>query len=76
MKSANHASFIHLLNNRNEVVEAHRISGEGCYHLTIKVASQEQLNHVLNQLLDHGNYSLNLSVQKIKQRSALDATFE
>lgn len=76
MKSANHASFIHLLNNRNEVVEAHRISGEGCYHLTIKVASQEQLNQVLNQLLDHGNYSLNLSVQKIQQCSALDATFE
>ena len=73
MKSANHDSFIHFLHDRNEVVEAHRISGEGCFHLTIKVATQEQLNHVLNGLLDHGNYSLNLSVQKIKQRNALTA---
>jgi len=73
MKSANHDSFIHFLHGRNEVVEAHRISGEGCYHLTIKVASQEQVNDLLNGLLNHGNYSLNLSVQKIKQRSVLTA---
>src|SRR3954471_19725617 len=33
MKTANHDSFIRFINNCNEVVEAHRISGEGCYHL-------------------------------------------
>jgi len=68
MKTANHESFIRFLNDRDEVVEVHRISGEGCYHLTIKVTSQNQLNLLLNQLLHHGNYSLNLSVQNIKQR--------
>src|SRR5438874_8958569 len=31
MKTANHGSFIRFINERNEVVEAHRISGEGCY---------------------------------------------
>ena len=40
MKTANHDSFIQLMNDRNEVVEIHRVSGEGCYHLKIKVNSQ------------------------------------
>src|SRR5699024_9539032 len=31
MKTANHDSFIRLMNKRNEVVEVHRVSGEGCY---------------------------------------------
>lgn len=73
MKTANHDSFIRFITDQNEVVEAHRISGEGCYHLTIKVSSQDQLNLFLNKLLDYGNYSLNLSIQKIKQSSTLTA---
>lgn len=73
MKTANHDSFIRFITDRNEVVEAHRISGEGCYHLTIKVSSQDQLNLFLNKILNYGNYSLNLSIQKIKQSSTLTA---
>ncbi|MFD1136626.1 Lrp/AsnC family transcriptional regulator [Paenibacillus urinalis] len=73
MKTANHDSFIRFIMDQNEVVEVHRISGEGCYHLTIKVSSQDQLNLFLNKLLDYGNYSLNLSIQKIKQSSTLTA---
>ena len=76
MKTANHDSFIRFINDRNEVVEAHRVSGEGCYHLKIKVKSQEQLNLFLNKLLDHGNYSLNLSIQEIKQHNPLTATLQ
>ncbi|WP_134704330.1 Lrp/AsnC family transcriptional regulator [Ammoniphilus sp. YIM 78166] len=76
MKTANHDSFIRFINDRNEVVEAHRISGEGCYHLKIKVKSQDQLNLFLNHLLDHGNYSLNLSIQKIKQFNPLTDTLK
>ncbi|MFC4600262.1 Lrp/AsnC family transcriptional regulator [Cohnella hongkongensis] len=71
MKTPNHDAFIHFINGRDEVIEAHRISGEGCFHLTIKVSSQDQLNLFLNKLLDHGNYSLNLSIQKMKQNSPL-----
>jgi Lrp/AsnC family leucine-responsive transcriptional regulator len=74
MKTANHDSFIRFITDQNEVVEVHRISGEGCYHLTLKVTSQDQLNLFLNKLLDYGNYSLNLSIQKIKQSSTLTAT--
>ncbi|MDN3017104.1 Lrp/AsnC family transcriptional regulator [Paenibacillus sp. BSR1-1] len=75
MKTANHDSFIQFIKERNEVVEAHRISGKGCYHLKVIVKSQDQLNLFLNKLLEHGNYSLNLSIQEIKQQNTLTATF-
>lgn len=71
MKTTNHDSFIRFANDRNEVVEAHRVSGEGCYHLKIKVNSQEQLNLLLDKILDYGNYSLYLSIQKVKQSNPL-----
>ena len=74
MKTANHDSFIRFINDRKEVVEAHRVSGEGCYHLKIKVNSQEQLNLFLNKILDYANYALNLSIQDIKQHNPLTAT--
>ncbi|WP_191557414.1 Lrp/AsnC family transcriptional regulator [Metabacillus idriensis] len=76
MKTANHDVFIRFINDRKEVVEAHRVSGEGCYHLKIKVKSQEQLNLFLNKLLDHGNYSLHLSIQEIKQQHPLTSTLQ
>ncbi|HWO75657.1 MAG TPA: Lrp/AsnC family transcriptional regulator [Bacillus sp. (in: firmicutes)] len=74
MKTANHDSFLRFIKERNEVVEGHRVSGEGCYHLKIKVKSQDHLNLFLNKLLEHGNYSLNLSIQEIKQQHPLTAT--
>jgi Lrp/AsnC family transcriptional regulator, leucine-responsive regulatory protein len=76
MKTANHDSFIRFVQDRNEVVEAHRVSREGCYHLKIKVKSQEQLNLFLNKTLDYGNYTLYLSIQEIKKRNPLTATFQ
>ncbi|MDN4494415.1 Lrp/AsnC family transcriptional regulator [Ureibacillus aquaedulcis] len=74
MKTANHDSFRSFINHQNEVVEAHRVSGEGCYHLKIKVNSQEQLNLLLNKILEYGNYTLYLSIQEVKQQNPLIAT--
>lgn len=71
MKTANHGKFIDFLNGRQEIVEAHRVSGEGCYHFKIKVASQEQLNLFLDTILVYGNYTLYLSIQEIKKRNSL-----
>lgn len=66
MKTANHDSFISYINKRNEVVEAHRVSGEGCYHLKMKINSQQTLNLILNEILEYGNYQLYLSVNEVK----------
>ncbi|MCQ6277261.1 Lrp/AsnC family transcriptional regulator [Bacillus sp. V3B] len=76
MKTADHDAFIRFIHDRKEVVETHRVSGEGCYHLKIKVTSQEQLNLLLNKFLDHGNYSLHLSIQEIKQQHPLTSTLQ
>ncbi|AOZ90940.1 Lrp/AsnC family transcriptional regulator [Paenibacillus crassostreae] len=73
MKTTNHDSFIRLMNDRNEVVEVHRVSGEGCYHLKIKVNSQEKLNNLLDVILEYGNYTVHLSIQEIKQQNPLTA---
>ncbi|WP_438497015.1 Lrp/AsnC ligand binding domain-containing protein [Paenibacillus sp. IHBB 3054] len=75
MKTANHESFIRFIYEQKEVVEAHRVSGEGCYHLKIKVDSQEQLNVLLNKILDYGNYTMYLSIQNIKKRNPLTTLF-
>lgn len=74
MKTANHESFIRLMNDRNEVVEVHRVSGEGCYHLKIKVTSQEQLNLFLDTILEYGNYTVHLSIKEIKQQNRIAET--
>ena len=74
MNTVNHDSFIRLMNDRNEVVEVHRVSGEGCYHLKIKGNSQKQLNLFLDKILEYGNYSIHLSIQEIKQQNSLSAT--
>lgn len=74
MKTSDHDSFIRLMNDRNEVLEVHRVSGEGCYHLKVKVNSQEQLNLFINKILDYGNYTMFLSIQEIKLRNSLTET--
>ncbi|WOV83092.1 Lrp/AsnC family transcriptional regulator [Sporosarcina jeotgali] len=73
MKTANHDSFIRFINNQNEVVEAHRVSGEGCYHLKVKVDLQETLNTFLDKILEFGNYKLYLSINEIKQTCPINA---
>lgn len=66
MKTANHDPFLRFVKERKEIAEAHRVSGEGCYHLKMKVNTQEQLNLFLNEILRFGNYSLYLSIKEIK----------
>ena len=58
-----------------KVVEVHRVSGEGCYHVKVKVDTQSKLNLFLDKILEHGNYTLHLSIQEIKQQNSLTATY-
>ena len=74
MKTEKHDLFLQFINGRNEVMEAHRVSGEGCYHLKIKVNSHEKLNLLLDEILDYGNYKLYLSIQQITDNNPLNST--
>ena len=73
MKSTNHKAFKKFINRQNEVIEAHRVSGEGCYHLKVKVDLQETLNAFLDKILEFGNYKLYLSINEIKHRHPINA---
>ncbi|MCI0768475.1 Lrp/AsnC family transcriptional regulator [Bacillus sp. TL12] len=66
MKTNEHSRFLDFIVTRDSIVEAHKISGEGCYILKLVLESQEQLNSLLDEILIFGNYRLNLSVNKIK----------
>jgi len=66
MKTTNHVAFHVFLKDNESVVEASRISGEGCYMLKIQVNSQLDLNHFLDSVLQYGNYRINISIGKIK----------
>lgn len=66
MSSANHLSFQRFLLDRGNIIEAFRITGEGCYWLKANLANQEELNKLLNEVLIYGNYKVNLAIDKIK----------
>lgn len=66
MKTTDHLSFRKFLEENDLVIEAHRISGEGCYMLKIQVSCQQQLTDFLDSILKYGNYKVNLSIDKIK----------
>ena len=66
MNSYTHDNLSAFIAARNEISEAHRISGDACYLLKVTVRSQEDLNCFLDDLLKHGNYQLYLSIKKVK----------
>jgi Lrp/AsnC family transcriptional regulator, leucine-responsive regulatory protein len=66
MKTTNHFSFQRFLAQREEIEEAHRVSGEGCYWLKAGFGSEQELNRFLDELLLYGNYRVNLSIGQIK----------
>ncbi|MCC5467946.1 Lrp/AsnC family transcriptional regulator [Pelosinus baikalensis] len=66
LKSGRHADFRTFIKNKEEVCEAHRISGDGCYWLKAKLTSQAQLNKLLDEINEFGGYRLCLSVNNFK----------
>lgn len=66
MKTNEHAKFLDFMTKKDMIVEAHKISGEGCYILKVLIESQDQLNKLLDEILFYGNYRLNLSINKVK----------
>lgn len=66
MKTTDHASFKKYIQNNTLISEANRISGEGCYLLKVTASSQEEIVELLDEVLEYGNYKLNLSIENIK----------
>lgn len=69
MNANTHDDLLKFIATRNEINEAHRVSGDACYLLKIMVRSQEALNHLLNDLLIYGNYQLYLSIKEVKKHN-------
>ncbi|MEO3946074.1 Lrp/AsnC family transcriptional regulator [Gorillibacterium sp. CAU 1737] len=55
-----------FLNEREEVEEAHRVSGEGCYWMRVRTADLAQLNELLEPLTSFATYKLTLSIGRVK----------
>ncbi len=66
MKSNDHKAFLAFIAGAEAVVEAHRVSGGGCYLLKTQLASQEALNALLDGILAHANYGVSLSLGRVK----------
>jgi len=61
-----HRAFLDYIRASDSVMEAHRVSGEGCYWLRIRVGKAAELNKLLEDMLKFGNYKLSQSVGKVK----------
>jgi Lrp/AsnC family transcriptional regulator, leucine-responsive regulatory protein len=66
LKSNHHLEFQKYLNGNPDIKEVHRISGEGCYIIKASVPDQLKLNNILDEILKHANYRVNISIGKIK----------
>ncbi|WP_027416420.1 Lrp/AsnC family transcriptional regulator [Aneurinibacillus terranovensis] len=66
MKTVDHPAFHQFITEKEAVVEANRISGEGCYLLKVTVSGQDELSLFLDEILKYGNYRVNLSIGKLK----------
>jgi Lrp/AsnC family leucine-responsive transcriptional regulator len=57
-----HAAFRTFIADRKDIVEVHRVSGEGCYLMRVQTGTTEQLGQLLEALLPYGNYRVSLSI--------------
>lgn len=66
MKSNHHDTFIEFVKKSKGIIEAHRISGNGCYVLKAFTSNEGELNDLLSEILKYANYQLNSSIKTIK----------
>lgn len=66
MQTKHHKGFQELIQTNPYVVEAHRISGRGCYLLKVQVKDHDALKELLDSVLRYGNYGLCMSIEAIK----------
>ncbi|MDT3426144.1 Lrp/AsnC family leucine-responsive transcriptional regulator [Paenibacillus forsythiae] len=61
-----HQSFLQFVASEEEIEEAYRVSGEGCYWMRARTPSPERLNALLDRLLKYGNYKVSLAIGQVK----------
>jgi len=66
MKTTNHEGFQRYIRKNQLITEANRISGEGCYMLKVIASTQMEIVELLDEVLQYGNYKVNLSIENIK----------
>jgi Transcriptional regulators len=66
MKDYGHTKFKEFIRSREEIKEAHRVSGEPCFILKVQVSDQEKLAQLLDEILVFGYYKINISIGRVK----------
>lgn len=66
MKTTEHKGFKDYIRKNSFICKADRISGEGCYLLKVNAANQQEIVDLLDEILQYGNYKVNLSIENIK----------
>lgn len=66
MKNYNHTKFAEFIKTKDEIKEAHRISGEPCFILKVLIADQSKLAELLDEILVYGYYKVNISIGECK----------
>lgn len=66
MKTTKHDKLVKFIKSNSIIVEAHRISGDGCYVLKIICSNMDEINTLLDSLAEYGTYRLSLSTSIIK----------
>lgn len=61
-----HEAFRAFVDGDKRVEEIHRVSGEGCYWLRVRVQSHDELTALLEKILQYGNYKVSMSIGKLK----------
>jgi Lrp/AsnC family leucine-responsive transcriptional regulator len=61
-----HHLFQTFVQQNDKVVETHRVSGESCYWMRVRVGTPLELNVFLEELLKYGNYKVSLSIGQVK----------
>ncbi|MCT4612110.1 MAG: AsnC family transcriptional regulator [Clostridia bacterium] len=66
METADHSKMKYLIEHTKEIVEAHRISGEGCYILKIESEDNKIVSDLVDSINTFANYGISTSINKLK----------
>lgn len=60
MGSPRHGEFLEFCRTTEDIVECHRVAGDGCYLLRVLTADNSKLEGLIDQVLNFGNYRVSI----------------